>query len=59
LISDGAQEYIVFLTFDRWSPAAFDTHITMSKDGKYIIHKTVITDSKLVKYYEKVLKCPK
>ncbi len=26
-----------------------------SKDGKYIIHRTVITDIKPVKYYEKVL----
>lgn len=26
-----------------------------SKDGKYIIHKTVITDIKPIAYYEKVL----
>lgn len=32
-----------------------ETHISKSKDGKYIIHKTVITDIKPVAYYEKVL----
>ena len=32
-----------------------ETHISKSKDGKYVIHKTVITDIKPVKYYEKVL----
>ena len=32
-----------------------ETHITKSKDGKYIIHKTVITDIKPVKYYEKIM----
>jgi len=31
----------------------FMTH--KSKDGKYIIHKTVMTDIKPVAYYEKVL----
>jgi hypothetical protein len=31
-----------------------ETHISKSKDGKYIIHKTVITDIKPVAYYEKV-----
>ena len=32
-----------------------ETHIGKSKDGRYIIHKTVITDIKPVKYYEKVI----
>ena len=32
-----------------------ETHITKSKDGKYVIHKTVITDIKPIKYLEKVL----
>jgi len=32
-----------------------ETQISKSKDGKYIIHKTIITDIKPVKYYEKVL----
>ncbi|MBU0470575.1 MAG: hypothetical protein KJ984_03810 [Nanoarchaeota archaeon] len=33
-----------------------ETHIGKSKDGKYIIHKTIITDIKPVKYYEVVMK---
>ncbi len=32
-----------------------ETQIGKSKDGKYIIHKTIITDIKPVKYYEKVM----
>jgi len=32
-----------------------ETQIGKSKDGKYIIHKTIITDIKPVKYYERVL----
>ena len=32
-----------------------ETQITKSKDGRYIIHKTVITDIKPVKYFQKVL----
>jgi len=32
-----------------------ETHICKSKDGKLVIHRTVITDIKDVKYYEKVL----
>lgn len=32
-----------------------ETQISKSKDGKYIIHKTIIADIKPVKYYEKVL----
>lgn len=35
-----------------------ETHISKSKDGKYIIHKTVITDIKPVTYYQKVLEEP-
>ena len=30
-------------------------HASKSKDGKYVIHKTTITDIKPVSYYEKVL----
>ena len=33
-----------------------ETYINLSKDGKYVIHKTVITDIKPVTYYEKVFK---
>tara|TARA_Y100001963_G_scaffold104015_1_gene143312 strand:+ start:165 stop:341 length:177 start_codon:yes stop_codon:yes gene_type:complete len=32
-----------------------ETTITKSKDGKYVIHKTIVTDIKPIKYYEKVL----
>ena len=32
-----------------------ETSIGKSKDGKYIIHKTIITDIKPVKYYEKIM----
>jgi len=32
-----------------------ETHITKSKDGKYVIHKIVITDIKPVGYLVKVL----
>lgn len=39
----------------RESKPILETHITKSKDGKYLIHKTVITDIKPVKYYEKVM----
>jgi len=35
-----------------------ETQISTSKDGKYVIHKTIITDIKPVKYIEKVLKGP-
>lgn len=31
------------------------THISKSKDGKYIIHRTVITEIKPVGYFEKVV----
>ena len=33
-----------------------ETQLSMSKDRKYVIHKTVITDIKPVKYLEKVLR---
>ena len=32
-----------------------ETQISKSKDGKYVIHKTIITDIKPVKYWEKVM----
>lgn len=32
-----------------------ETQLSMSKDRKYVIHKTVITDIKPVKYIQKVL----
>ena len=32
-----------------------ETQLSMSKDKKYVIHKTVITDIKPVKYWEKVM----
>ncbi len=32
-----------------------ETHISISKDRKYIIHKTVITDIKPVGYYKKIM----
>ncbi len=32
-----------------------ETKLNTSKDGKYIIHKTVITDIKPKEYYSKVL----
>lgn len=32
-----------------------ETKLGVSKDGKYVIHKTVITDIKPVKYWEKVV----
>lgn len=33
-----------------------ETKINRSKDGKWIIHKTIITDIKPVGYYRQVLK---
>ena len=33
-----------------------ETKISTSKDGKYLIHKTIITDIKPVNYYKAVLK---
>lgn len=32
-----------------------ETKINTSKDGKYIVHKTMITDIKPKEYYSKVL----
>lgn len=32
-----------------------ETNIMKSEDGKWIVHKTVITDIKPVAYFEKVL----
>lgn len=32
-----------------------ESSISVSEDGKWIVHKTTITDIKPVKYYEKVL----
>jgi hypothetical protein len=32
-----------------------ESRIARSKDGKYVIHKTMITDIKPVGYYEKVM----
>jgi len=32
-----------------------ETSVSLSKDGKWVIHKTIITDIKSVKYFEKVL----
>ncbi len=31
------------------------TQLSKSKGGKYLLHKTIITDIKPVKYYEKVM----
>ncbi len=33
-----------------------ETQISKSKDGKYLIHKTIITDIKPKLYYERVMK---
>lgn len=32
-----------------------ESSVSLSKDGKWVIHKTIITDIKSVKYFEKVL----
>ncbi|MDP3990623.1 MAG: hypothetical protein Q8Q01_05475 [archaeon] len=32
-----------------------ETQISKSKDGKYVLHKTIITDIKPVGYYQKVI----
>ena len=39
----------------RENKPILETRISMSRDGKYVIHRTVITDIKPVKYYRKVL----
>jgi len=33
-----------------------ETQVQKSQDGKWIVHKTIITDIKPVAYFEKVLK---
>jgi len=33
-----------------------ETAVSKSEDGKWLIHKTIITDIKPVSYFEKVLK---
>lgn len=33
-----------------------ETKISTSKDGKWVIHKTIITDIKAVNYYRAVIK---
>lgn len=35
-----------------------ENKVFKSKDGKYLIHRTVITDIKPTKYYEAVLERP-
>jgi len=37
-------------------PPVVETRITKSRDGKWVIHKTIITDIKAVAYYQQVLK---
>ena len=32
-----------------------ETQVTMSKDGKYLLHVTKITDIKPIGYYQKVM----
>ncbi len=32
-----------------------ETKVSKSEDGKWLIHKTIITDIKSVNYYDKVL----
>ncbi len=32
-----------------------ETQLSMSKDKKYLIHRTIITDIKPIKYWEKVV----
>jgi len=34
---------------------AIETRVLKSKDGKYLLHKTIITDIRPVQYFEKVL----
>ena len=37
-------------------PPVVETRITKSRDGKWIIHKTIITDIKAGGYYQQVRK---
>ena len=39
--------------FEEKGPVV-ETQVTKSKDGKYLIHRTIITDIKPVTYYKKV-----
>ena len=39
--------------FEQRGPVV-ETQVSKSKDGKYLIHRTIITDIKPVTYYEKV-----
>jgi hypothetical protein len=32
-----------------------ETRVLKSKDGKYLLHRTIITDIRPVKYFEKVM----
>jgi len=34
---------------------AIETKVLKSKDGKYLLHKTIITDIRPVQYFEKVM----
>jgi len=36
-------------------PPLIETKISKSKDGKWLIHRTIITDIKSVAYFEQVL----
>ena len=40
--------------FEQQKPIV-ETQISKSQDDRFIIHRTIITDIKPVKYYEKVL----
>lgn len=37
-------------------PPIIETSISKSKDGKWLIHKTIVTDIKPVAYFEQILK---
>ena len=40
---------------DQVRAPIIETQISKSKDGRWILHRTIITDIKPVKYFEKVL----
>jgi hypothetical protein len=40
---------------DQARAPIIETQISKSKDGRWILHRTIITDIKPVKYFEKVL----
>lgn len=46
------------VNLDRSRAPILETQVSKSKDGKWLIHRTVITDIKPVKYFEKVLASP-